>query len=136
LDTGRCGTGNVRFSIKLAESTPIGVGKIPGYLLNQFAIDEHNGYLRFATSIRQQRRWIQDGDSWESDSISNSNNLIVVLQVPSSANSELELKQLGRQKGLGKERSFTRVALWETGPSWYVHTMKTTWAVCLSNDHM
>jgi Beta propeller domain len=82
-----------------AKATPIGVGKIPGYLLNQFSIDEHNGYLRFATSKRW--RWMVEGDKWESEPISDSNNLIVVLKLPSSGG-ELDIEEVGRLEGLGK----------------------------------
>lgn len=83
-----------------ATATPIGVGKIPGILLNQFAMDEHNGYLRFATSIRERFRYVETGHMWEPISVADSDNMIVVLEVPSSGT---DLEEVGRLAGLGKE---------------------------------
>jgi hypothetical protein len=84
-----------------ATATPIGVGKIPGILLNQFAMDEHNGYLRFATYIRDRFRYVDGKDNmWETISIADSDNMIVVLEVPSSGT---DLEEVGRLAGLGKE---------------------------------
>jgi inhibitor of cysteine peptidase len=83
-----------------ATATPIGVGKIPGILLNQFAMDEHNGYLRFATSIQERFRYVETGQMWERVSVADSDNMIVVLELPSSGT---DLEEVGRLAGLGKE---------------------------------
>jgi Beta propeller domain len=50
------------YELANAKATPVGFGKIPGYLLNQFSMDEHNGYLRFASTIRERWRWAVEGD--------------------------------------------------------------------------
>lgn len=88
------------YQLAEATATPIGVGKVPGTLLNQFAMDEHNGYLRFATSIQERWRFVENGNKWESFSIADSDNMIVVLEVPTSGT---DLKEVGRLAGLGKE---------------------------------
>lgn len=82
-----------------AEVKPLGLGIVPGYVLNQFSIDGYNGYLRFATSIRQRWRWIEDGGVWEPQQV-DGDNLIVVLRRPTGEASVLE--DVGRLEGLGK----------------------------------
>jgi Beta propeller domain len=77
-----------------ATATPIGVGKIPGVLLNQFSMDEHNGFLRFASTIRERFRYTV---KWEAVTIADSDNLIVVLKA------DADLTEVGRLTGLGKE---------------------------------
>ncbi|MDF2922877.1 MAG: hypothetical protein K0R57_1791 [Paenibacillaceae bacterium] len=52
--------GNVRFAAK---------GQVPGTVLNQFSMDEHNGYFRIATT---------KGDMWRSDEFTSKNNLYVL----------------------------------------------------------
>jgi Beta propeller domain len=78
-----------------ATATPIGVGKIPGTLLNQFSMDEHNGYLRFATTIRERFRYTV---KWEAITTADSDNLIVVLKA------DADLTEVGRLTGLGKAK--------------------------------
>jgi inhibitor of cysteine peptidase len=41
------------YSIKIDKQkiTPVATGDVPGYLLNQFSMDEHNSYFRIATTV-------------------------------------------------------------------------------------
>ena len=40
-----------RIKIDKQNITPVATGEVPGYLLNQFSMDEHNGYFRIATTV-------------------------------------------------------------------------------------
>lgn len=40
-----------RIKIDKQTITPAATGDVPGYLLNQFSMDEHNGYFRIATTV-------------------------------------------------------------------------------------
>nr|ADP09450.1 Beta_propel domain protein [uncultured marine crenarchaeote E48-1C] len=52
-----------RFHIDNDEIEPMADGEVPGYLLNQFSMDEHNDYFRIATTTRYvTRNW------WETTS--------------------------------------------------------------------
>ncbi len=44
-------------------------GEVPGYVLNQFSMDEHNGYFRIATT--KSRRWSQFAENSQQQSYSN-----------------------------------------------------------------
>lgn len=46
-----------------------GRGKVPGYPLNQFSMDEHDGYFRIATT---------KGDMWRDDEFTSKNNMYVL----------------------------------------------------------
>ncbi|TSC76240.1 MAG: copper amine oxidase-like protein [Parcubacteria group bacterium Gr01-1014_31] len=46
-----------------------GAGQVPGYVLNQFALDEHEGYLRIATT--RSRQWDMYSTGASTDSYSN-----------------------------------------------------------------
>jgi len=46
-----------------------GKGKVPGSLLNQFSMDEHNGYFRMATTV---------GDIWRTDEQTSKNNIYIL----------------------------------------------------------
>ncbi len=46
-----------------------GKGKVPGSLLNQFSMDEHNGYFRMATTT---------GDVWRTDEFTSKNNIYIL----------------------------------------------------------
>jgi len=39
-----------RFKLENGEMNPKATGKVPGYILNQFSMDENNGYFRIATT--------------------------------------------------------------------------------------
>jgi inhibitor of cysteine peptidase len=80
-----------------ATATPLGLGKVPGSLLNQFSMDEHNGYMRFATTIRERFRYVNG----KYTSVADSDNLIVILK---SAASSGKLEEVGRLAGLGKAK--------------------------------
>lgn len=80
-----------------ATATPLGLGKVPGSLLNQFSMDEHNGYLRFATTIRERFRYVNG----KYTSVEDSDNLIVILKAAASSG---KLEEVGRLAGLGKEK--------------------------------
>ncbi|SCW59403.1 Secreted protein containing C-terminal beta-propeller domain [Paenibacillus tianmuensis] len=47
----------------------VGRGKVPGHALNQFSMDEHNGYFRIATT---------SGDMWRNDEHTSKNNVYVL----------------------------------------------------------
>ena len=53
-----------KISINNAEIEYVGYGSVPGRILNQFSMDEHNGYFRIATTI---------GYSWDESSPSKNN---------------------------------------------------------------
>ncbi len=68
----------------------VGSGEVPGYLLSQYSLSEHNGYLRAATTA---------GDPWSGEQ---SESLVTVL-----AEEDGELVTVGQVDGLGKgERIF------------------------------
>ena len=39
-----------RIAIDKQSITPAASGEVPGYILNQFSMDEHSGYFRIATT--------------------------------------------------------------------------------------
>ncbi len=49
------------------ELTPIAQAEVPGKVLNQFSLDEHDGYLRLATTKNNNRPWYFEEET-ESDS--------------------------------------------------------------------
>lgn len=84
-------------------------GSVPGYLLNQFALDEYNGYLRVATTIGESWAWgISAGGTQTNDVYILDNNLRI-------AGSILDL-------GLG-ERIYAARFMGNTG---YLVTFKQT----------
>ena len=99
-----------------------GVGKAPGYVLNQFSIDEWDGHLRVATTIRskmrcrllEKKKAIQKSTDeivptsperkipttdciWEF--VPESDNMITILNITDSSNQTLD--EVGSIKGLG-----------------------------------
>ncbi|PVX23020.1 MAG: hypothetical protein CW691_11940 [Candidatus Bathyarchaeum sp.] len=44
-----------RASINKEDITFVATGEVPGYVLNQFSMDEHNGYFRIATTVYNYR---------------------------------------------------------------------------------
>lgn len=87
-------------------------GSLEGYLLNQFAMDEHDGYLRVASSVRRSwgRTTVVDEETGEPTSvwrqIGDNRNSVTIFRFPDStddaaANGELEV--VGKlDEGLGK----------------------------------
>jgi Beta propeller domain len=111
----------VGFELQGATSKAKTTGSVPGYLLNPYSLDFHNGYLRVATiqnfwtpirffpmdmvsSLSSANATILPEDSTIDDSdASRTLNQIIVLKVPATANTNLTtLKQVGSVQ-LGKK---------------------------------
>jgi len=58
-----------KFRLDHGSVTYLGEGKVPGTILNQFAMDEHEGYFRIATT---------KGDMWASGEATSKNNIYVL----------------------------------------------------------
>ncbi|WP_040742568.1 beta-propeller domain-containing protein [Paenibacillus ginsengihumi] len=58
-----------KFALKDGSVSYAGRGKVPGQVLNQFSMDEHDGYFRIATT---------KGDMWRSDEHTSKNNMYVL----------------------------------------------------------
>ncbi|MGE5704824.1 MAG: beta-propeller domain-containing protein [Clostridia bacterium] len=58
-----------KFALKDGRMDYTGKGEVPGTILNQFSLDEHNGDLRIATT---------SGDMWRTDEHTSKNNLYVL----------------------------------------------------------
>jgi inhibitor of cysteine peptidase len=58
-----------KFSLEQGKVKAVANGKVPGTLLNQFSMDEHEGYFRIATTT---------GDMWRTDGNTSKNNLYVL----------------------------------------------------------
>ncbi|XEC96292.1 beta-propeller domain-containing protein [Paenibacillus tarimensis] len=71
-----------KFGMNQGSVDYIGEGSVPGTVLNQFSMDEHNGYFRIATT---------SGDMWASGDATSKNNLYVL---------DGQLKQAGALEGL------------------------------------
>jgi inhibitor of cysteine peptidase len=82
-----------------------GSGEIPGMLLNQFSMDEHNGYFRVATTV---------GDAWRTDEGISKNNLYVL---------DADLKTVGRVEGMAPGETIYSVRF--MGERGYIVTFKT-----------
>ncbi len=67
--TAKVNTQIYRFALKDGTATFAAKGEVPGSLLNQFSMDEHNGYFRVATTV---------GDIWRNDAFTSNNNLYVL----------------------------------------------------------
>lgn len=71
-----------RFGMKEGTLSFSGKGTVPGRILNQFSLDEHDGYLRIATT---------SGEMWRQDENTSKNNLYVL---------DKELKTYGKLEGI------------------------------------
>ncbi|GED29693.1 beta-propeller domain-containing protein [Brevibacillus centrosporus] len=79
-----------RFGMADGLLTYSGKGTVPGRILNQFSLDEHDGYLRIATTT---------GDMWRTDENTSKNNLYVLDQ---------KLQTYGKLEGIAPgERIFS-----------------------------
>lgn len=58
-----------KFSLDQGKVTYLSKGEVPGTLLNQFSMDEHNGYFRVATTV---------GNTWSSGRDMSQNNVYVL----------------------------------------------------------
>jgi len=52
-----------RFQIENDKIEPMANGEVPGYILNQFSMDEHNGYFRIATTTGHIARILEQATS-------------------------------------------------------------------------
>ena len=105
------------FGLSSDGSAPTGraIGRVPGYLLNQFSVDEYNGYLRVATT--SQAQWgcidepiaepMEDGDilierpcNW--GELRPSSSQVTVLKIPGEEEMSRKLEVVGVADGLGK----------------------------------
>ncbi len=71
-----------RFGMTDGKLSFSGKGTVPGRILNQFSLDEHDGYLRIATT---------SGEMWRQDENTSKNNLYVL---------DKELKTYGKLEGI------------------------------------
>jgi len=94
-----------RFGINKGVITEKGSGVVPGYILNQFSMDENNGYFRIATTT---------GDSWRMDGYTSMNNIYVLDQ---------NLKTTGKIEGLASRETIKSVRF--TGNKAYLVTFRT-----------
>ena len=105
------------FGLSSDGSAPSGraVGRAPGYLLNQFSVDEYNGYLRVATTSQAQWGCIDDPivDQMEDTDIlierpcnwgelRPSSSQVTVLKIPGEEETTRKLEVVGVADGLGK----------------------------------
>ena len=108
----------LKFGLSSNGTAPSGraIGRVPGYLLNQFSVDEYDGYLRVATTSREQwgcidqpsiepKEEVTDAEietpcKWGllRDSISQ----VTVLKIPDADDMSRELTKVGVADGLGK----------------------------------
>lgn len=95
-----------RFSISGGKVAASGSGSVPGTLLNQFAMDEHDGYLRIATTT---------GEAWRTDANTSTNNLYIL---------DASLKQVGAIEGLARKEQIKSVRF--IGDRAYLVTFRTT----------
>jgi uncharacterized secreted protein with C-terminal beta-propeller domain len=59
-----------RVSIEKGDIEYVASGEVPGYVLNQFSMDEHNGYFRIATTTRHV--------DWATKKVTSSNHIFVL----------------------------------------------------------
>jgi uncharacterized secreted protein with C-terminal beta-propeller domain len=91
-------------------AVPAAVGRLNGNLLNQYSVDIVNGYMRVATTIRN-NMWImvRPLDGGEAvvmqQSVPRTENYIIVLKIPAldDQSKSALLQEVGRTKSLGKE---------------------------------
>ncbi len=94
-----------RFSINKAEIKENGSAVVPGYILNQFSMDENNGFFRIATTT---------GDSWRSDKYTSMNNVYIL---------DSALKLAGKIEGLASRETIKSVRF--LGNKAYLVTFRT-----------
>lgn len=95
-----------KFSVTDGAPQYVASGQVGGYLLNQFSLDEHGGYLRVATTTTPPGRWTDQSESG------------ITLLYPNGH----ELEEAGEVWGLGKgERIYAVRFMGDTG---YVVTFR------------
>lgn len=95
-----------RFTLEGSQVTSSGYGTVAGWLLNQFSLDEHNGYLRIA---------VTEGNVWGEGEQQSSNNLYVL---------DPQLQTVGSVKGLARGESIKSVRF--MGDKAWMVTFRTT----------
>jgi uncharacterized secreted protein with C-terminal beta-propeller domain len=95
-----------RFRISDAKVTEDGVGSVPGYILNQFSMDESDGYFRIATTV---------GDAWRNDKYTSMNGVYVL---------DGSMKVVGKVEGLASRETIKSVRF--IGSKAYMVTFRTT----------
>ncbi len=95
-----------RYSIQNGTIAASGSGNVPGTILNQFAMDEKDGYLRIATT---------KGEAWRTDEYASTNNLYVL---------DASLTQVGAVEGLARTEQIKSVRF--IGDRAYMVTFRTT----------
>ncbi|OGL75223.1 hypothetical protein A3E96_03135 [Candidatus Uhrbacteria bacterium RIFCSPHIGHO2_12_FULL_46_13] len=95
-------------------------GKVPGYVLNQFSMDEHNGFFRIATTQTPSWSWFLD----EVDSRNNESSIAPPRRTSSSGVYVLDqsLQVVGKVEGLGKDERIYSVRF--IGERGYVVTFR------------
>lgn len=56
-----------KFNLQNGNANYLGVGSVPGNILNQFSMDEHNGYFRIATTV--QKSPVQAGEASQTNNL-------------------------------------------------------------------
>ncbi|MDD2496929.1 MAG: beta-propeller domain-containing protein [Desulfitobacteriaceae bacterium] len=69
LESPRLETTIYRFTLDQGKIKFMKKGNVPGTILNQFSMDEHNGFLRLATT---------SGEVWRSDEFTSKNNIYIL----------------------------------------------------------
>ena len=95
-----------RFDLEDSQVTAAGYGTVAGWLLNQFSLDEYNGYLRVA---------VTEGEVWGEGEQKSSNNLYVL---------DSQLQTIGSVKGLARGESIKSVRF--MGDKAWIVTFRTT----------
>ncbi|MGD9131179.1 MAG: beta-propeller domain-containing protein [Candidatus Bathyarchaeota archaeon] len=67
-----------RISIDKQAITFAAQGEVPGYILNQFSMDEHNGYFRIATTVYGYNTWETFTDETSAEEVTDRNNVYVL----------------------------------------------------------
>lgn len=95
-----------RYSLKDGQIKAAGEGTVPGSILNQFSLDEYNGYLRIATTT---------GEAWSGSANPSKNNIYIL---------NSSLKRVGSVTGLAAGETIRSVRF--IGDTGYVVTFRTT----------
>jgi DNA excision repair protein ERCC-4 len=98
------------FALRDGRATPAAVGRLEGALLDQYAVDIVDGYMRVATTIRNNMwamvRPLNGGDVVvQEQTVPRTENYIIVLKIPalSDPSKSALLEEVGRTKSLGKD---------------------------------
>lgn len=95
-----------RFAISDGTIAAAGAGSVPGTIINQFAMDEKDGYLRIATTT---------GEMWRTDEYASANNIYVM---------DSSLTIVGSVEGLARNEQIKSVRF--LGTRAYMVTFRTT----------